>query len=287
MIHSVWQVLPTSAVKGACFMKNSKCHSILSLLLTFCLVISCGTAASAADVSNHKTVTTSKTTSQKLSCAKPARSYTAIVSTKTTKISGVDFFDSGLIRGKYTGQKKIQVSDIYTKNQATKKRRTKTTITKNYVMTLAPSAQTRLFSLYDPQVKKAWTELGFDFFVDANSDRVNFRYSTKEKLIQVTMSVALPHLCLMLGHFISFAAGNAALTKAFKDIYDSEKASYQSDDRAFSVYNPSNFFAASARDYALHPDRLKKNCPKTYAYIRQSIGKINDTQIALCRRMLK
>lgn len=82
-----------------------------------------------------------------------------------------------------------------------------------------------------------------------------------------------------MGHFLSRLHDGADSTKEFQKIYKAEKNKYKGRLQSYIKANSKEYFAESFRQYTTWNKGLKKQRPKTYAYIDEMVKTISDEDI--------
>lgn len=82
-----------------------------------------------------------------------------------------------------------------------------------------------------------------------------------------------------MGHFLSRLHDGADSTKEFQKIYKAEKNKYKGRLQSYIKANSKEYFAESFRQYTTWNKGLKKQRPKTYAYIDKMVKTISDEDI--------
>lgn len=73
------------------------------------------------------------------------------------------------------------------------------------------------------------------------------------------------------GHFLSYISGRAAQSSEWQKIYKAEKKKVSGGNKTYDTSNSSEYFARTFEDYVLHKKTLKKQRPKSYAYINRLV----------------
>lgn len=94
-----------------------------------------------------------------------------------------------------------------------------------------------------------------------------FRSASKEIELKTANAVIYHEM----GHFVSFKSGRADSTAEFKEIYKAEKGKYTASNKAYVTQTSGEYFAESFKNYTENPSKLKKERPKTYAYIKEKV----------------
>lgn len=89
-----------------------------------------------------------------------------------------------------------------------------------------------------------------------------------------------------IGHMIDFKYKNFIVlsnTREFKEIYEEEKDNFKVDHSNPEYFrnNRQEYFAQAFSEYLINPERLKKNCPKTYEFIKYNIDN-QYMEVELC-----
>lgn len=201
-----------------------------------------------------KTTTKKKTkrsTSTKKSGDKTIKTETTVVTTTKT-----------------ITKKKSKIQRINT----TVKTTVKTTTTTPANSAAAPKSGTVDVRTLAPKIKKgildAFVDGGYKVVINPKVSYSGvFRSASKEIELKSANSVIYHEM----GHFVSFKTGRADSTSEFKTIYKEEKDKYTASDKAYVTQSSGEYFAQSFKNYTENPTKLKKERPKTYAYVKDKV----------------
>lgn len=129
----------------------------------------------------------------------------------------------------------------------------------------------------DSRVVKAFKEL--DFKVKYNKSMENAGTFSVAKHAIVLKKKHKYNTLHEMGHFLSRLHDGADSTKEFKKIYKAEKKKYNGRLKSYIRSNSKEYFAESFRQYTTCPKTLKKQRPKTYAYIHKMVTTITDQHV--------
>ena len=209
---------------------------------------------------NTKTVTkvdtTVKTTTKYKKGSKKATS-TIVTTTVTTKTPY---------------KKKAVVSenkDTSTAGNTAEKKETNKDYASSYIRTLAPKA--------DACVLDAFIEMGIRIYIRPDAYYSGYFDAGTRSVTLKRENNTIYH---ELGHFAAWMAGNVDRSQAFNSIYQEEKDKFTGFNKIYLTQNSSEFFAGCYSEYILNNASLKAQCPKTYVYIQESIGKITPPRVA-------
>ena len=129
----------------------------------------------------------------------------------------------------------------------------------------------------DSRVVNAFKDLGFKVKYDKNLDYAGtFSVSKHSIILQKKSKNNTLH---EMGHFLSRLKDGADSTKEFKNIYKAEKNKYSGRLKSYVKSNSKEYFAESFRQYTTWNSGLKKQRPKTYAYIKETIESISEDDV--------
>lgn len=123
-------------------------------------------------------------------------------------------------------------------------------------------------------VLKAFEDLDFRLLYDGSVSYAGY-FSAGDQ--SITLRYADDTVYHELGHFLAWIAGNVDKKSEFATIYQEEKGKYTGVRKAYVTQNTSEYFAESYRDYILSNASLKKNRPKTYAYVKNAVQIIQNS----------
>ena len=227
----------------------------------------------AATVSKTTTKTNVKKYTKKKKLNKKAKKSKTKTKKKTKRSSST----------KKSGNKtiKTQKTVVTTTNTITKKKskiqRIKTTVkttTRTTTTTQTTTATGGEVKIRDiaPKIKDeilaAFEDGGYKVIVNPKVSYSGvFRSATKTIELKSASSVIYHEM----GHFVSFKTGRAESTEEFKDIYKDEKNAYTASNKAYATQSAGEYFAESFKNYTENPSKLKKERPRTYAYVKEKV----------------
>lgn len=129
----------------------------------------------------------------------------------------------------------------------------------------------------DARVVNAFKELDFKVKFDKNMKYAGTFSVAKHAIILKKPSRF--NTLHEMGHFLSRLHDGADSTKEFKKIYKVEKKKYAGRKKSYVTKNSREYFAESFRQYTTWNKGLKKQRPKTYAYIDKMVKTITDEDI--------
>jgi len=129
----------------------------------------------------------------------------------------------------------------------------------------------------DKRVVKAFKEL--DFKVKYNKSMEYAGTFSVAKHAIVLKKKSKFNTLHEMGHFLSRLHDGADSTKEFQKIYKAEKKKYKGRLKSYITKNSKEYFAESFRQYTTWNKGLKKQRPKTYAYIDEMVKTISDEDI--------
>ncbi|MDO4458674.1 MAG: hypothetical protein Q4C42_01070 [Clostridia bacterium] len=184
-----------------------------------------------------------------------------------------------------TTVKKLTRNSFYQKNTITVNTTVKTTTTDipvtkksiSNIAVLAPKAHKNVLDAYNHM--KFSTKIDSTVYYSGRFDA-----ATKSIILQRENDDAVYH---ELGHYVSFMAGNADVTKEFKSIFEAEKSKFKASrgNTTYILQSSSEYFADSYQDYVENPAKLKAERPLTYNYVQAATAKVTiaraDTYLRL------
>lgn len=139
----------------------------------------------------------------------------------------------------------------------------------------------------DKRVVSAFKELKFEVIYDKEANYAG-TFSIRHHAI-ILKGKNKKWLLHEMGHFLSHLKGGAANTKKFEYIYKKEKKGYRDMKgqkvKKYVCKNSKEYFAQSFADYTIRPKTLKKQRPKTYAYIFGKVASVTETDIVRIKQM--
>lgn len=227
----------------------------------------------AATVSKTTTKTTVKKSTKTKKLKKKAKKSKTTTKKKTKKSTSTK---------KYTNKTvKTQKTVVTTTKTSTKKRSKKQTIRTTVKTTTKTTTTTKkttvsggvvkvrsIASKADSGVLSAFEKGGYKVTVNPKVSYSGvFRSSTKTIELKSANAVVYHEL----GHFVSYRTGRADSTSEFKKIYSGEKGKYNYSNKAYVTQSAGEYFAESFKNYTENPSKLKKERPKTYAYVKSKV----------------
>lgn len=141
--------------------------------------------------------------------------------------------------------------------------------------------------LFASNVLHAWTEMKFKLIVNPVVD-FSGRFSvTKENSGSIVLKKLDENIYHELGHFLSFMTYGKAKKQFFVDIFQEEFPKFEGRNITYAGQNSDEYFAEAVYEYILNPERLKRNCPKTYETIEVAISEVTEERIKLFKKLYR
>ncbi|MEG0829926.1 MAG: hypothetical protein RSD88_05475 [Anaerovoracaceae bacterium] len=203
----------------------------------------------------------------KVTATKVSKSAKTTTSNKAKKTAKIKIVKTVLTTTTRKTQKASLVEKINVKVKTTIK--TTTTTTKSVVS--GKVSINAIASKADKDVRETFEDRGYVVIIKPEVTYAG-KFSTFFKTIEVkTNNTAIYH---ELGHYVSFMNHRAADSSEFKAIYKAEKSKYKGYNRAYVTQSSGEYFAEAFSDYTLKNSTLKKNQPKTYAFVKKCVNQI-------------
>lgn len=221
----------------------------------------------AATVSNSFTSTSSKTVSMS---KKATRTYSkarpVVVSNKKTygynkcKKIQINISNKRKITDKYTRGSKVKT--VLTTVTTTYKAKGVGSEFKNDIDLIAPESDVRLRVLYK--------DLGYRVKINPKVNYTGEFSSSKGLITLKKLDTTAYH---EIGHFLDMVVVKGSELSV---VYNKEKNLYKGTTKKYVTSSKSEYFAESYREYVLDASKLKKERPKTYSLIKNSLKRLSD-----------
>jgi hypothetical protein len=242
--------------------------------------------------SDAKTTTSTKkstkTTIKKTSLKKKVNKKT-VSTKKSTQVSSKTTTNNA-------SKKVVQKTTTVTTVKTTKQNKTQTVETKvaktveTTTTTYTASGPKTLSGTLGDDVIDAYYQL--QFLYEINQAKMKSQYGSSTAGV-----FSVKDHCLMqkerdqgvllheMGHFLAFANVDTANyifadeTSEWNSIYNAEKNAYSGTNKSYYTGSKSEYFAQSVREYFLNTSELKSKRPKTYAYVKEQLSDIKQSNI--------
>lgn len=237
-------------------------------------------------VKTTKTTKTNKTTTR-LSAPAPSTKKVTSRKTSTKKVTTTSNIKKVEVKTQVvTTVVKQTTRYSYIQKNTTTVDTTVTTTTTTLPVTKKMTTITKVAPKAHKNVIDAYNRMGFKTSVDSTvAYNGKFSASTKSIILQKESTEASYH---ELGHFVAFLSGNTDRTPEFVSIFNAEKK-YFTASRGNTNYilngGSIEYFADSYQDYVENPTKLKRERPKTFAYIKAQVAKCTNVRADLYLRL--
>lgn len=211
-----------------------------------------------------RTKTTTKTSSKKRSYKSKGYRYDEKITTTTTT------------RVKYTKGKRTKITYKIIR-KVTKRSKTKIPV----LVTRIHKNKTVTEDRIDARLTQAFQKLGFRIVINPRVSYAGY-FSARDREIILRDYPYTDVLYHEYGHFLDYISGLSSTDRNM--IYEAEVAVMQKYVER-TCYNASEYFAEAFVQYTREPAVLKKERPKTYAVIRDSLNRITDKSIAWYKKL--
>lgn len=231
----------------------------------------------AASVSKTTTKTTVKKSTKSKRLKKKAKRSKTSTKKRTKRNTSTKKYSSKTVK---TQKTVLTTTKTITKRKSKKQKiqtTVKTTIrTTTTTRKTTPAAKSRVVKIRsiapraDAGILSAFEKGGFKVVINP---RVSYSgvFRTASKTIELKSANTVVYH--ELGHFVSYRTGRADSTSEFKSIYNAEKKKYTASNKAYVLQSYGEYFAESFKNYTENPSKLKKERPRTYAYVKSKVDR--------------